>query len=203
MESSRLRAWSIGAIYFVIALAGSLIASAPQVPFLAPYVPVLSTIVTVGAVLRAFIDRTLATVSPKPDAGDAAMDAVRAMPGVAEALERGVSLASPLPAGPTQLHDLASMADDLPAATRNFSPAVGGSAPFPPANPRSQRDRDGRYLVDDPAALARAQAQEEARLAAERAEAEQLAREQAEQELRRQAKIAELKASLAALEGGE
>lgn len=218
METSKLRAWAIGALYLVIALAGSLIASAEQAPALKPYIPVLSTIVTVGAVLRAFIDRTLAQVLPtiKAARGLDPNDAIERMPGVADAMRAAlgdvpVVKASPLPAGPTQLAHLEQVADDLAgldlnALPRNFSVPDPAGIPTPPvaANPFSQRDTDGRYLVDDAAALARAQEQarsaEEARKKAE--EARRIQQEQAEQEQRRQAKIEALKAQLASLETG-
>lgn len=212
MESSKLRAWAIGALYLIIALAGSLIASAPQIPFLQPYIPALSTVVTVGAVLRAFIDRTMATVTGAGgNRGAEAMEAVRAMPGVAEAIARGVDLATPpLPAGPTQLHDLA---DAIPLARRNFGP-VGTPAdeasleglPLASANPFSQKDSEGRYQLDNAAALARAQEQarsaEQARVAAAAARQAEIDRELAAQERRKQDEIQELEAKLSALRGG-
>lgn len=214
METSKLRAWSIGALYFIIALAGSLIASVEQIPALKPYIPVLSTIVTVGAVIRAFIDKTLAQVTPTLRAmrGVDPHDAVERMPGVADAMRAAlgdvpVAKPAPLPAGPTQLAHLEQVVDDLEALPRNFSVGDPAGTPTPPvaANPFSQRDADGRYLVDDAAALARAQEQarsaEEARKKA--AEARRIEQEMAQQEQRRQAEIADLEAKLASLRGGQ
>lgn len=220
MQSTKLRAWAIGAMYAALTAGiGAVLSYTEELvrgdaQLLARWGMVILLVI---ATVRSYIDRTLAQVlpgAPKLSEIDP-HDAVERMPGVAETMARAlgdvpVARSAPLPAGPNQLAHLETMVDDLPAATRNFSSAQAVSVPLPSANPHSQRDREGRYLVDDPAALARAQEQarsaEEARKKAEearRAEAERLAQEQAEQEQRRQAEIQALEARLASLREGQ
>lgn len=213
MQSTKLRAWAIGAMYAALTAGiGAVLSYTEELvrgdaQLLARWGMVILLVI---ATVRSYIDRTLAQVLPgAPRLSEIdPHDAVERMPGVAETMARAlgdvpVARSAPLPAGPNQLSHLETMVDDLPAATRNFSPAVGVSAPLPSANPHSQRDSEGRYLVDDPVAAAKAQAQEEARLAAEQAERDRLAREQAAQEQRRKAEIEALEARLASLREGQ
>lgn len=221
MQSTKLRAWAIGAMYAALTAGiGAVLSYTEELvrgdaQLLARWGMVILLVI---ASVRSYIDRTLAQVLPgAPRLSEIdPHDAIERMPGVAETMRAAlgdvpVARSAPLPAGPTQLAHLEQVAEGIEQA-RNFSVGDPAGIPTPPvaANPFSQRDTDGRYLVDDAAALARAQEQarsaEEARKKAEearRAEAERLAQEQAEQEQRRQAEIQALEARLATLREGQ
>lgn len=227
MQSTKLRAWAIGAMYAALTAGiGAVLSYTEELvrgdaQLLARWGMVILLVI---ATVRSYIDRTLAQVLPgAPRLSEIdPHDAIERMPGVAETMARAlgdvpVARSAPLPAGPNQLAHLEQVADDLEALPRNFSVGDPAGIPTPPvaANPFSQRDTDGRYLVDDAAALARAQeqarsaeearkkAEEARRLQQEQAERDRLAREQAEQEQRRQAEIQTLEARLATLREGQ
>ncbi len=226
MQHPTARAWVDGALYFLMFVVGSLVAMADELPLVRAYRSEMAIAGILLTGIKAFMNRSIAEMAMRalPAREQDPHDLVDQMPGVAETMRSALgdvpsSRSAPLPAGPNQLAHLGDIADgirDVSRLARNFGPAGGGDNPHTdrpitmsdippaivPANARSQQDADGRWMVDNQAAEARARADALRREEADRIAAQdaQRARDiEAAATARRKSEIADLEAKLSAL----